>query len=244
MATIGTDETGQAYNINADVVAGAIAEALGAEKLIYLTDIEGLRRDVDDPTSLIRRTTADELDELIADGTIAGGMIPKVASCVQAVRNGVGGAHILDGRIAHVLLLEIFTDEGIGTMVSAGRHHMSERVRRAIGTARPRCTSAILRRQGAPVSAPVDSRRARSCPCSGRRRSCSSRVTAPSCGTPTASGTSTSSAASPSISLGHANPVVAEAIAKQAGELLHVSNLFANPVATRAAMEVDRCCSR
>ena len=100
VATIGTDDTGQAYNINADTVAGAIAEALGAEKLVYLTDIEGLRRDVDDAASLIRQTTADELDALIADGTIAGGMIPKVASCVHAVRNGVGGAHILDGRIA------------------------------------------------------------------------------------------------------------------------------------------------
>ena len=110
VATIGTDDRGQAYNINADVVAGAIAEALGAEKLVYLTDIEGLRRSVDDPASLIRQTTADELDGLIADGTIAGGMIPKVASCVRAVRNGVGRAHILDGRIAHVLLLEIFTD--------------------------------------------------------------------------------------------------------------------------------------
>lgn len=118
VATIGVDETGQAYNINADVVAGAIAEALGAEKLVYLTDIEGLRRRVDDPDSLIRRTTADELEALVVDGSIAGGMIPKVASCVQAVRNGVGSAHILDGRIAHVLLLEIFTDAGIGTMVS------------------------------------------------------------------------------------------------------------------------------
>lgn len=118
VATIGVDDVGQAYNINADVVAGAIAEALRAEKLVYLTDIEGLRRRVDDPDSLIRRTTADELDALVADGSIAGGMIPKVASCVQAVRNGVGGAHILDGRIAHVLLLEIFTDAGIGTMVS------------------------------------------------------------------------------------------------------------------------------
>ncbi len=117
VATIGTDDRGQAYNINADVVAGAIAEALGAEKLVYLTDIEGLRRSVDDPASLIRQTTADELDGLIADGTIAGGMIPKVASCVRAVRNGVGRAHILDGRIAHVLLLEIFTDSGIGTMI-------------------------------------------------------------------------------------------------------------------------------
>jgi len=117
VATIGSDATGQAYNINADTVAGAIAEALGAEKLVYLTDIEGLRRVIDDPASLIRQTTPDELDALMADGTIAGGMIPKVESCTQAVRRGVRRAHILDGRIAHVLLLEIFTDEGIGTMV-------------------------------------------------------------------------------------------------------------------------------
>lgn len=118
VATIGTDDAGQAYNINADTVAGAIAEALQAEKLVYLTDIEGLRRVVDDPASLIRQTTPDELDALMADGTIAGGMIPKVSSCVQAVRNGVRRAHILDGRIPHVLLLEVFTDEGIGTMVA------------------------------------------------------------------------------------------------------------------------------
>ncbi len=117
IATIGSDETGQAYNINADTVAGAIAESLDAEKLVYLTDIEGLRRDVADAASLIRQTTADELDQLIADGVIAGGMIPKVASCIHAVRNGVHNAHILDGRIAHVLLLEIFTDSGIGTMI-------------------------------------------------------------------------------------------------------------------------------
>jgi len=117
IATIGSDERGQAYNINADTVAGAIAESLGAEKLVYLTDIEGLRRDVDDAASLIRQTDADELDALIDEGIIAGGMIPKVASCTHAVRNGVANAHILDGRIAHVLLLEIFTDAGIGTMI-------------------------------------------------------------------------------------------------------------------------------
>ncbi len=118
IATIGSDASGQAYNINADTVAGAIAEALGAEKLVYLTDIEGLRRDVNDAATLIRQTTADELDALMADGTIAGGMIPKVESCVHAVRNGVTRAHILDGRVPHVLLLEVFTDAGIGTMVS------------------------------------------------------------------------------------------------------------------------------
>ncbi len=117
IATIGTDASGQAYNINADTVAGAIAEALGAEKLVYLTDIEGLRRDVDDPDSLIRTVDVDEMEELVRDGTIAGGMIPKVTSCIHAIRNGVGRAHVLDGRIAHVLLLEIFTDAGIGTMI-------------------------------------------------------------------------------------------------------------------------------
>ena len=121
VATVGTDAKGQAYNINADTVAGAIAESLGAEKLVYLTDIEGLRREVDDPASLLRQTTPDELEELMAVGTIAGGMIPKTDSCVQAVRNGVRRAHILDGRIPHVLLLEIFTDEGIGTMIAASQ---------------------------------------------------------------------------------------------------------------------------
>lgn len=117
VATIGSDETGQAYNINADTVAGAIAEAVGAEKLVYLTDIEGLRRDVADPESLIRQTTVEEMSQLIADGVIAGGMIPKIESCIQAVNGGVATAHILDGRISHVLLLEIFTDAGIGTMI-------------------------------------------------------------------------------------------------------------------------------
>ena len=126
IATIGSDVSGQAYNINADTVAGAIAQALGAEKLVYLTDIEGLRRAVDDPASLIRQTTPDELDALMSDGTIAGGMIPKVESCVHAVRNGVKRAHILDGRIPHVLLLELFTDAGIGTMVQMPEPEMPE----------------------------------------------------------------------------------------------------------------------
>lgn len=119
VATIGADERGRPYNINADTVAGAIAEALQAEKLVYLTDIEGLRRVVNDPASLIRQTTPDELDRLVEAGVIAGGMIPKVASCTHAVRHGVRRAHILDGRIPHVLLLEIFTVDGIGTMVRA-----------------------------------------------------------------------------------------------------------------------------
>ena len=117
IAPIGTDESGQAFNINADLAAGAIAAALGAEKLVYLTNIEGLRRDVDDPASLIRRIPVDDLAAMLADGSLEGGMIPKVRSCIDAIRGGVARAHILDGRSPHVLLLEIFTDEGIGTMV-------------------------------------------------------------------------------------------------------------------------------
>jgi len=118
VATIGTDEHGQAYNINADTAAGAIAEALGAEKLVYLTDIEGLRKQVDDPASLISSISVADLEPLLKDGTIGEGMIPKVASCARAVRGGVAQAHILDGRQPHALLLEIFTPEGVGTMVT------------------------------------------------------------------------------------------------------------------------------
>lgn len=118
LSTIGVDKNGQSFNINADTAAGAIAEALGAEKIIYLTDIAGLRRDIDDAASLIQRTTVSELHELISSGVISGGMIPKVESCIQAVRGGVKSAHILDGRIAHVLLLELFTDHGAGTMIT------------------------------------------------------------------------------------------------------------------------------
>ena len=118
VATIGSDEAGQAYNINADTAAGAIAEALGAAKLIYLTDVEGLRRDRKDPSTLISALGADALASLLSDGTVADGMIPKVAACLHAVRNGVALSHILDGRVAHALLLELFTSEGVGTMVT------------------------------------------------------------------------------------------------------------------------------
>jgi acetylglutamate kinase len=120
VSTIGADESGQAYNINADAVAGAIAEALGAEKVIYLTDIEGLLADLEDPTSLISRIEAAPLQALVDGGTLSGGMIPKIAACLHAVGNGVGSAHLLDGRLPHVLLLELFSDAGIGTMITAG----------------------------------------------------------------------------------------------------------------------------
>lgn len=118
LSTIGVDASGQSFNINADTAAGAIAEALGAEKIIYLTDIAGLRRNIEDEATLIDRISVHEIQQLITDGTISGGMIPKVESCMQAVRGGVKSAHILDGRIAHVLLLELFTDQGVGTMIT------------------------------------------------------------------------------------------------------------------------------
>ena len=120
VATIGTDNSGQAYNINADTAAGALAEALGAQKLIYLTDIAGVRSNKDDAKSLLRQATTSQLRSLLGSGAIDGGMIPKIESCVSAIERGVFQAHILDGRIAHVLLLELFTDAGVGTMVSKG----------------------------------------------------------------------------------------------------------------------------
>ncbi len=120
VATLGTDNAGQAYNINADTAAGALAEALGAQKLIYLTDIAGVRSNKDDAASLLRQATTLQLRALLASGAVDGGMIPKIESCVSAIERGVYQAHILDGRIAHVLLLELFTDAGVGTMVSKG----------------------------------------------------------------------------------------------------------------------------
>jgi acetylglutamate kinase len=118
VATVGVDDAGQAYNVNADTVAGAIAESLQAEKLVYLTNVSGLYGDLSDETSLISRIEVDRLAALV-DGRLSEGMIPKARSCVEAVKSGVTRAHILDGRIPHALLLEFFTREGIGTMVIA-----------------------------------------------------------------------------------------------------------------------------
>jgi acetylglutamate kinase len=117
VATIGADESGQAYNINADTVAGALAEALQAEKLIFLTDTEGLRVVADDPSTVIHQASLEVIDEIVRSGGARGGMMPKVEACARAVRGGVARAHILDGRVPHALLLELFTDSGVGTMV-------------------------------------------------------------------------------------------------------------------------------
>lgn len=112
----GTD--GKTYNVNADTAAGALAAALGASKLVYLTDVEGLYRDLADHDSLISRITTPELEELIESGSVSQGMLPKLRSCVEAVGGGVERVHILDGRMQHALLLEVFTPEGIGTMIT------------------------------------------------------------------------------------------------------------------------------
>jgi acetylglutamate kinase len=111
---------GGTYNLNADTAAGLLAAELGAAKLVYLTDVEGLYRDLGDEDSLVQRATVSELRELIAAGSVSSGMLPKLQSCIDAIDAGVGQAHILDGRMQHALLLEIFTPEGIGTMITAG----------------------------------------------------------------------------------------------------------------------------
>ncbi len=119
VAPIGLDDNFQTYNINADDAACAIAKAVNAEKLAFLTDIEGLYKDINDKSSFISRLTATEAEELINGGFIGGGMLPKLNNCTSAIRNGVNRVHILDGRIAHCLLLEIFTNHGIGTAIIA-----------------------------------------------------------------------------------------------------------------------------
>jgi acetylglutamate kinase len=119
VSSVAADETGQTYNINADTVAGEIAAALGAEKMILLTDTAGILRDYKDMATLIPKVDIQEARKLIEEGIVSGGMIPKVNCCVRSLAQGVRAAHIIDGRIPHALLLEIFTDAGIGSMIVA-----------------------------------------------------------------------------------------------------------------------------
>ncbi len=116
VAPVGFDDNFDTYNINADDAACAIAKAIGADKLAFLTDIEGVYKDIKDPSTFISRLTCSEADDLINGGNIGGGMLPKLNNCTDAIREGVKRVHILDGRIPHCLLLEIFTNRGIGTM--------------------------------------------------------------------------------------------------------------------------------
>lgn len=119
VSSVAADETGQAYNINADIVAGELAAALGAEKLILMTDTAGILHDYRDPTTLISTLDISQARNLIDSGVVGGGMIPKVNCCVRSLAQGVRAAHIIDGRIPHALLLEIFTDAGIGSKLVA-----------------------------------------------------------------------------------------------------------------------------
>ena len=117
VAPVGMDENCETYNINADDAACAIARAVGADKLVFLTDVEGLYKDFSDKSSFISRITASDAEALVSSGEIGGGMLPKLNNCTAAVKGGVNRVHILDGRIPHCLLLEIFTDHGIGTAI-------------------------------------------------------------------------------------------------------------------------------
>lgn len=118
ISPIGVDEKGNTLNLNADTVAGDLASHVGAEKLIILTDVPGILEDPQDPESLIKRVNVEEILELIDQGTVKEGMLPKVLTCINAIKNGVSSAHIIDGRIKHSILLEIFTRRGIGTMIT------------------------------------------------------------------------------------------------------------------------------
>ena len=117
IAPIGLDKDFKTYNINADDAACAIAKAVGADKLVFLTDIEGLYKDINDKSTFISRITTSQVKELIGGGFVGGGMLPKISNCTNAIENGVNRVHILDGRILHCLLLEIFTNQGIGTAI-------------------------------------------------------------------------------------------------------------------------------
>ena len=117
ISPVGIAKDGTSLNLNADTAAGEVASAMGAEKLIILTDVPGVLRDPSDPSSLIKNIRIDEVSGLIEDGVISGGMIPKIETCVKAIENGVKSCHIIDGRKKHSLLLEIFTTDGIGTMI-------------------------------------------------------------------------------------------------------------------------------
>jgi acetylglutamate kinase len=118
VATVAAGEDGGSYNVNADLVAAELATALGAEKVIFLTDVDGLYADFADKSSLISVLTPAEAEEMIASDLLEGGMAPKVAACVHALRGGVSRAHILNGTVPHALLLEVYTDEGVGTMIT------------------------------------------------------------------------------------------------------------------------------
>ncbi|QEK10941.1 acetylglutamate kinase [Crassaminicella thermophila] len=123
ISPIGCDKEGNVYNINADYVASSVSAVLKAEKLILLTDVAGLYKDIDDSSSFISSTNAEEIREYMQKGIIKGGMIPKMECCIEAIENGTKNVHLIDGREAHSLLLEIFTNDGMGTMIKGGKYN-------------------------------------------------------------------------------------------------------------------------
>ncbi len=126
VATVAAGDDGGSFNVNADIVAGRLAAALSAEKCIFLTDVDGLYRDFSDKSSLISVLTPTQAEEMIAEDLLEGGMVPKVGACLHAVRGGVRRAHILNGTVPHALLLEVYTDEGVGTMIAADLEAVGE----------------------------------------------------------------------------------------------------------------------
>ena len=123
ISTVACDRAGNVYNVNGDTAAAAIAGAIGAERMLLMTDVSGILRDTNDPGSLITEMTVDQAKTLLANGTVSGGMIPKLSCCVDAVSRGVERVTILDGRVPHSILMELLTDEGAGTMIVGGPHH-------------------------------------------------------------------------------------------------------------------------
>ena len=221
IATIGVDETGQAYNINADTVAGAIAEALDAEKLVYLTDVAGLYADYPDESTLISRIDVAGLGALEADGKLSEGMIPKIRSCVDALNHGVRRAHILDGRIPHALLLEFFTREGIGTMIEASCRRGGARMT-TFDDIVALDAEHVMQTYGRQPVAFVRGEGVRLWDSEGKEY------------LDFLGGLAVTS-------LGHAHPAVADALADQARTLLHVSNLYYNDVQPQVAARSTRC---
>ena len=221
VATVGRGADGEIYNVNADTAAAALAVALGAEKLVVLTDVEGLYADWPASAELISELSTDELRELLP--TLSAGMIPKMEACLRAVEGGVPRAHVLDGRVPHALLLEVFTDEGVGTMVVpavpgqplAGRRDRLRRAREALG-----------RRDDAQLRHPA-----------GRP---GPRQGLPGRGTPTATSTSTSSPASPSRRSATPTRRSSRRCPRQVATLAHTTNLYLHEPGVAAGRAADR----
>jgi acetylornithine/N-succinyldiaminopimelate aminotransferase len=239
VSTIGSGPDGQPYNINADTVAGALAEAVGAEKAVFLTDVAGLLADVEDPRSLISRINASQLDALIAGGHLEGGMLPKVTAALHAVRHGVASAHLLDGRIPHVVLVELFSDAGIGTMITndpTGDDQPGAAIQP------PPADSAATRAPVHPdaMAAPRGLERCPLMPTYAPPQVQFVRGEGSWLWDRTGKRYLDLLSGLGVTSLGHSHPHVATALAQQARTLLHVSNLFGNDIAWEVATTLDR----